>query len=67
MTLRYAHVGDREIVAAAKRIGHAISRALDRPRLTGRRFGAHARKADGSAEGPAVPAALIRPGSLREI
>ncbi len=31
MTLRYAHVGDREIVAAAERIGQAISRALDGP------------------------------------
>ncbi len=31
MTLRYAHVGDREIVAAADRIGQAISRALDGP------------------------------------
>ena len=31
MTLRYAHVGDREIVEAAERIGQAISRALDGP------------------------------------
>ena len=31
MTLRYAHVGDREIVAAAERIGQAISRALEGP------------------------------------
>ena len=29
MTLRYAHVGDRETEAAAERIGAAISRALD--------------------------------------
>ena len=29
MTLRYAHVGDREIEAAAERIGMAIARALD--------------------------------------
>ena len=29
MTLRYAHVGDRETEAAAERIGVAISRALD--------------------------------------
>ena len=29
MTMRYAHVGDREIAAAAERIGQAISRALD--------------------------------------
>ena len=29
MTLRYAHVGDREIEAAAERIGRAIARALD--------------------------------------
>ena len=29
MTLRYAHVGDREIEAAAERIGVAIARALD--------------------------------------
>ncbi len=28
MTLRYAHVGDREIEAAAERIGAAIARAL---------------------------------------
>lgn len=31
MTLRYAHVGDREIVEAAERIGQAISRALEGP------------------------------------
>ena len=31
MTLKYAHVGDREIVEAAERIGQAISRALDGP------------------------------------
>ena len=30
MTLRYAHVGDREIEAAAERIGAAIARALKR-------------------------------------
>ena len=29
MTMRYAHVGDREIEAAAERIGTAIARALD--------------------------------------
>ena len=29
MTMRYAHVGDREVVAAAERIGAAISQALD--------------------------------------
>ena len=29
MTLRYAHVGDREIETAAERIGSAIARALD--------------------------------------
>ncbi len=29
MTLRYAHVGDREIEAAAERIGKAIARTLD--------------------------------------
>ena len=29
MTLRYAHVADREIEAAAERIGVAIARALD--------------------------------------
>ena len=28
MTMRYAHVGDREVVAAAERVGAAISRAL---------------------------------------
>ena len=28
MTLRYAHVGDREVDAAAERIGAAIARAL---------------------------------------
>ena len=31
MTMRYAHVGDREVIAAAERIGTAISRALDGP------------------------------------
>ena len=31
MTMRYAHVGDREIVAAAERIGQAIARVLDGP------------------------------------
>ena len=31
MTLKFAHVGDREIVAAAERIGQAISQALDGP------------------------------------
>ena len=30
MTLRYAHVGDRETEAAAERVGLAIARALDR-------------------------------------
>ena len=29
MTLRYAHVGDREIEAAAERVGSAVARALD--------------------------------------
>ena len=29
MTLRYAHVGDRETEAASERIGAAIARALD--------------------------------------
>ena len=29
MTLRYAHVGDRETEAAAERIGAAIARTLD--------------------------------------
>ena len=29
MTLRYAHVGDRETEAAAERIGVYIARALD--------------------------------------
>ena len=28
MTMRYAHVGDRETEAAAERIGAAIARAL---------------------------------------
>ena len=31
MTLRYAHVGDRETEAAAERIGAAIARLLDTP------------------------------------
>ena len=31
MTLRYAHVGDRETEAAAERIGAAIARLLDAP------------------------------------
>ena len=29
MTMRYAHVGDREIEAAAERTGAAISRAMN--------------------------------------
>ncbi|MCY3788480.1 MAG: tyrosine-type recombinase/integrase [Gemmatimonadetes bacterium] len=29
MTLRYAHVGDREVEAAAERIGAVIARTLD--------------------------------------
>ena len=29
MTLRYAHVGDREVAAAAERIGEVVSLALD--------------------------------------
>ncbi|MYH56643.1 MAG: tyrosine-type recombinase/integrase [Boseongicola sp. SB0675_bin_26] len=29
MTMRYAHAGDREVIAAAERVGAAISRALD--------------------------------------
>ena len=29
MTMRYAHVGDCEVIEAAERIGTAISRALD--------------------------------------
>ncbi len=29
MTMRYAHVGDRDVIEAAERIGAAISRALD--------------------------------------
>ncbi|MDE0347114.1 MAG: site-specific integrase, partial [Boseongicola sp.] len=31
MTMRYAHVGDREVIEAAERIGEAISQALDGP------------------------------------
>lgn len=31
MTMRYAHVGDREVVAAAERVGAAIALALDGP------------------------------------
>ena len=31
MTMRYAHVGDREVIAAAERIGEAISLMLDGP------------------------------------
>ena len=31
MTLRYAHVGDRETEAAAERIGRAIARLLKQP------------------------------------
>ena len=31
MTMRYAHVGDREVIAASERIGEAISLALDGP------------------------------------
>ena len=31
MTLRYAHVGDREIEAAAERIGQAVARAMTAP------------------------------------
>ena len=31
MTMRYAHVGDREVVAAAERVGEAVSQALDGP------------------------------------
>ena len=34
MTLRYAHVGDRETEAAAERIGAAIARALDGSRVS---------------------------------
>ena len=34
MTLRYAHVGDRETEAAAERIGLAIARALDGSRAS---------------------------------
>ncbi len=29
MTMRYAHVGDREVIEAAERIGEVISLALD--------------------------------------
>ena len=29
MTMRYAHVGDREVIAAAEWIGQAVSLALD--------------------------------------
>ena len=29
MTLRYAHVGDRDLQAAAERIGKAIETAMD--------------------------------------
>ena len=28
MTMRYAHVGDRDVEAAAERIGEAVTRAL---------------------------------------
>ncbi len=31
MTMRYAHVGDRDVVAAAERVGQAIALALDGP------------------------------------
>ncbi len=33
MTLRYAHVGDREVEAAAERIGAAITAAMQRPSI----------------------------------
>ena len=36
MTLRYAHVGDREIEAAAERVGQTISRLMSGGRLGGR-------------------------------
>ena len=32
VTLRYAHVGDRETEAAAERIGTAIAKLIDKPR-----------------------------------
>jgi len=31
MTMRYAHVGDRDVMEAAERVGAAVSRALDGP------------------------------------
>ena len=31
MTMRYAHIGDREVAAAAERTGATISQALDGP------------------------------------
>lgn len=29
MTLRYAHLGDREVAAAAKRVGEAMARIME--------------------------------------
>lgn len=31
LTMRYAHVGDRDVIEAAERVGEAISLALDGP------------------------------------
>ena len=39
MTMRYAHVGDREIEAAAERVGRAITELITAGRFNGRKHG----------------------------
>ena len=59
MTLRYAHVGDREIEAAAERIGCAIAALLDEPATVPPepKTAGKLNRPSGSHGGTAVPAA----------
>ena len=59
MTLRYAHVGDREIEAAAERIGCAIAALLDEPATVppGHKTAGKLNRRSSSHGGTAVPAA----------
>ena len=49
MTLRYAHVGDRETEVAAERIGEAIERALEGRSVQFKRLTRRARTRVGNA------------------
>jgi hypothetical protein len=71
MTLRYAHVGDREIEAAAQRIGAAIARELDGRKVNScgcvetRNFTSAAQSTEfGLARTPGADEAFVAPPGL---